>query len=185
MPTIARPLVLADFAAGIFVNWGQWDFPIQIVDSDLPFFAGDGLGLRRVTVCDVQLFNHDTFVDGGAGMRRGFAQADRLLIAKYQNHASTLHLHFDPPVQAIGTCLSADGALGKTFFAQIELENPLTGARFSQSIPDTFADVLGGAPFVGVQGAVGELIQDAWFDVKSDEVISIDWIAMNQLLILP
>lgn len=185
MPTIARPLAFANFAAGIFVNWGQWDFPIQIVNNDLPFLADVGPSLRTVMVSDVELAGHDTFVDSGAGMRRGFAQNDRLLIAKYQKHASAIHLRFNPPVQAIGTCLSADGALGSSFFAQVELENPATGARFSQSMPGNFADLLGGAPFVGVQGNVGEVIQDAWFDVKSDDAISMHWVAMNQLWILP
>jgi hypothetical protein len=81
MPTIARPLVFANFAGGISVDWGQWGIPIQIVDNDLPFLAGGGPNQCNVTVRDVQLFGHDIFVDRGVGMRRGFAQNDRLLIA--------------------------------------------------------------------------------------------------------
>jgi hypothetical protein len=159
--------------------------PIQIVNDDLPFFAGAGLNPNQVIVCDVQIDNRSIYVDRGSGLRRGFAKADRLVIASYQIHTSTIHLRFDPPVRAVGTCLSADGALGKSFFAQIEVEDQTNNARFSHSVSAIFSDIEGNAPFVGLQGGIGETIQDAWFDVKSDEVNSLNWVAMNQLWILP
>jgi hypothetical protein len=185
MPTIARPLNFADFAAGEFVNWGQWDFPIQIVHDDQPFWTDAGPNFHSVRLCDVLTPGHDTYIDRGSGLRRGFARSDRLVIARYHPQASAIHLHFDTPVKALGTCMSADGTLGQAFLAQIELEDPNTGMRFSCATPAVFSDVVGTAPFVGVQGDAGEVIEDAWLDVKSDDVQALGWVAMNQLWILP
>jgi hypothetical protein len=185
MPTIAFPLGIADFAAGLSINWGQWDLPIQIVDNDLPFLTDNGPNPHCVLVGEVQLPNHDTYVDRGSGLRRGFVQADRLLIAHYQKQSSAIHLHFDPPIRALGTCMSADGALGESFLAQIEVEDPVSGARCSQSVASNFSSVVGAAPFVGLQGGPGEVIHDAWFDVKTEHTQALERVAINQLLILP
>lgn len=207
MPTSAQILAVNSFneANTTLIDWGNpWGLPgagrprFEVEFDDFPFLSF-GPGNIVVSVCNIVATPFNPYTDDGTGFGRGFTLEDRLLIARHErpalpiaavarNHKCAIHLHFNPGVTAVGARISADGDIGLKFQARIEIENPVNGARFPVTLNSKFTELPNLAPFIGVRGGVGELIEDAWFDVDyvdPDQSLPLGWVAMNQLLILP
>jgi hypothetical protein len=188
MPTLARRMLINEFNNAVRVDWrrpdgGAVQIPVLVHDG-MPWFGQ--LNNIDVTLQDVGNFNCIT--DLAVNTTFGYGDSQGLLLAEYRNLDAAIHLHFNPPIKAIGVRITADGVADEPFLAKIKIEDDRSHVKFSVEVPSSFAvNTIGnGVPFVGIQGDVGEVISDAWFDVETTGLTSkLTTVALSKLWIIP
>lgn len=97
----------------------------------------------------------------------------------------SIRLKFDPPIQAIGTHISAVGPLDEAYIGQLHVS--MDSGKWDYWETDNVATLnqqRDSAPFLGAAAKQGKAITSAWFDVKSTGRVNFLQVAISTLYIL-
>ncbi|OGU20784.1 MAG: hypothetical protein A2580_09095 [Hydrogenophilales bacterium RIFOXYD1_FULL_62_11] len=185
-----------------FVNNGglqlDWLEPPQLSADDwsalrshLPYRVDDELKTYGFAQCEI------TVDIGGpavylerclfGGFNFNFGKKDSVLLADNTPDKLSIHLLFNPPVQAIGSQVSATGPLDVEYLGLLAVRLESTGEWEHWSGRGVLNRIPGSAPFIGAAAKPGERITEVWFDVvdaNNANGVNFIHVAINDLYFL-
>jgi hypothetical protein len=122
------------------------------------------------------------------GFNFNFGNNDGILLADNTPDKLPVHLTFNPPLQALGSQVSATGPLNVDYLGLLAVRLESTGDWEHWSRRGTLNRNRGSAPFLGAAAKPGERIAEAWFDVvdaQNANGVNFIHVAINRFYFLP